>query len=163
MIKKIINNLLPISSRCKTKVTGSSTTDGLIKNSKQMNVQITSGIKVSVKAVYQPEYSNPDNMHFMFSYQITIENVGDITVQLVNRHWNIFDSIGEFKQVEGEGVVGEQPILIPGTVYQYVSGCNLKSEVGYMEGYYEMRSEIAQGYFQVEIPRFNLIASYKLN
>lgn len=128
-----------------------------------MNTQITSGVKVSVDVVYQSEYSNPDNMHFMFSYEITIENVGDITVQLINRHWEIFDAIGEFKLVEGEGVVGEQPILAPGTIYRYVSGCNLKSEMGYMEGYYEMKNDISERYFKVEIPRFHLVASYKLN
>lgn len=128
-----------------------------------MNTQITSGVKVSVDVVYQPEYSNPAKMHFMFSYQITIENLSDTTIQLVNRHWNIFDSIGEFKQVEGEGVVGEQPILVPGATYQYVSGCNLKSEMGYMEGYYEMIKEVDGSTFHVEIPQFNLIASFKQN
>lgn len=128
-----------------------------------MNTQITSGVKVSVDVVYQPEYSNPAKMHFMFSYQITIENLGDVTIQLINRHWDIFDSIGEFKKVEGEGVVGEQPILVPGASYQYVSGCNLKSEIGYMEGHYEMIKEIDGSIFHVEIPRFNLIASFKLN
>ena len=128
-----------------------------------MNTQITSGIKISVDVVYQSEYSNPDNMHFMFSYHITIENVGDITVKLLNRHWEIFDAVGEVKQVDGEGVVGEQPTLTPGSTYEYVSGCNLKSEMGYMEGYYEMQSELDKQRFQVEIPRFHLIASYKLN
>lgn len=128
-----------------------------------MNTQLTSGVKVSVDVVYQPEYSNPAKMHFMFSYQITIENLSDITIQLVNRHWNIYDSIGEFKQVEGEGVVGEQPILAPQDVYQYVSGCNLKSEMGYMEGYYEMVKQADGSIFHVEIPRFDLIASFKLN
>jgi len=128
-----------------------------------MNTQITSGVKVSVDVVYQPEYSNPAKMHFMFSYQITIENLSDVTIQLINRHWDIFDSFGDLKQVNGEGVVGEQPILIPGAVYQYVSGCNLKSEIGYMEGHYEMIKEVNGEIFHVEIPRFNLIASFKLN
>lgn len=128
-----------------------------------MTTQITSGVKVSVDIVYQPEYSNPAKMHFMFSYQITIENLSDVTIQLVSRHWEIFDSVGEFKQVEGKGVVGEQPILAPGSVYQYVSGCNLKSEIGYMEGYYEMIKEVDGSIFHVEIPRFNLIASFRLN
>lgn len=128
-----------------------------------MNTQITSGVKVSVDVVYQPEYSNPATMHFMFSYQITIENLSDVTIQLINRHWDIFDSFGDLKQVNGEGVVGEQPILIPGAVYQYVSGCNLKSEIGYMEGHYEMIKEVNGETFHVEIPRFNLIASFKLN
>ncbi|MBD1424130.1 Co2+/Mg2+ efflux protein ApaG [Sphingobacterium arenae] len=128
-----------------------------------MNTQITSGVKVSVSVVYQPEYSNPAKTHFMFSYQITIENLGDVTIQLMNRHWDIFDSVGDFKQVEGEGVVGEQPILASGAVYQYVSGCNLKSEMGYMEGHYEMTKIVDGSVFHVEIPRFNLIASFKLN
>ncbi|RZF60327.1 Co2+/Mg2+ efflux protein ApaG [Sphingobacterium corticibacterium] len=128
-----------------------------------MNTQITSGVKVSVDVVYQPEYSNPAKMHFMFSYQVTIENLSDVTIQLLNRHWDIFDSFGDFKQVKGEGVVGEQPILIPGSTYQYVSGCNLKSEIGYMTGHYEMIKEVNGDIFHVEIPRFNLIASFKLN
>ena len=128
-----------------------------------MITQSTSGINVSVICIFQPEYSNPENMHFMFAYQITIENTSDYTAQLISRHWDIFDSIGEHKQVNGEGIVGEQPILLPGQFHQYVSGCNLKSELGYMEGYYTMVREIDGEILQIEIPRFNLIASYRLN
>lgn len=128
-----------------------------------MITQSTSGINISVESIYQPEYSNADNMHFMFAYRITIENTSDFTAQLISRHWEIFDSIGEHKQVDGEGVVGEQPILEPGASHQYVSGCNLKSELGYMEGHYTMIREIDDHIFHVEIPRFNLIADYRLN
>lgn len=128
-----------------------------------MITQSTAGINVSVECIYQSEYSNPDNMHFMFAYRITIENSSDYTAQLVSRHWEIFDSIGEHKQVDGEGVVGEQPILLPGTSHQYVSGCNLKSELGYMEGHYIMVREIDGQQFKVDIPRFNLIAPFRLN
>lgn len=128
-----------------------------------MTTQITSGVKVSVDVVYQPEYSNPEKLHFMFSYQITIENLSDYTVQLISRHWDIFDSNGEYKSVDGEGVVGEKPVLAPGAIHQYTSGCNLKSDIGFMEGYYEMFKELDGSYFIVDIPRFNLIASYKLN
>ncbi|HLS96662.1 ApaG protein [Sphingobacterium allocomposti] len=128
-----------------------------------MTTQITAGVRVSVDVIYQPEYSNPEKSHYMFSYQITIENLSDYTIQLVSRHWDIFDSIGEYKQVDGEGVVGEQPILAPGGMHQYMSGCNLKSEMGYMEGYYEMIKELDGSVFLVDIPRFNLIASFKLN
>lgn len=128
-----------------------------------MITQSTSGINISVECIYQPEYSNADNMHFMFAYRITIENTSDYTAQLISRHWEIFDSIGEHKQVDGEGVVGEQPILQPGASHQYVSGCNLKSELGYMEGHYTMVREIDDHLFHVEIPRFNLIAEYRLN
>ncbi|TDS14833.1 Co2+/Mg2+ efflux protein ApaG [Sphingobacterium paludis] len=128
-----------------------------------MTTQITAGVKVSVDVVYQPEYSNPEKLHFMFSYQITIENLSDSTIQLVSRHWDIFDSNGDYKSVDGEGVVGEQPILAPGSIHQYTSGCNLKSDIGFMEGYYAMNKELDGSHFLVDIPRFNLIASYKLN
>ncbi len=99
----------------------------------------------------------------MFAYRITIENLSEYTVQLVRRHWNIYDSIGLNKQVDGDGVVGEQPILAPGEMHQYVSGCNLKSDMGFMEGYYEMIREMDNSIFHVHIPRFNLIANYRLN
>lgn len=128
-----------------------------------MNTQTTAGVRISVEVVYQPEYSNPEKLHFMFSYQITIENLSDYTVQLVSRHWDIFDSNGDFKSVDGEGVVGEQPVLKPGEFHQYSSGCNLKSDIGFMEGYYEMTRELDGSYFTVDIPRFILTASYRLN
>jgi len=128
-----------------------------------MTTQTTSGVKISVEYTYQSEYSNPESEHFMFAYQITIENMSGYTVQLVRRHWNIFDSIGISTQVDGEGVVGEQPIIAPGNRHQYVSGCNLKSEIGFMEGYYEMIRELDNSIFHVHIPRFNLIANYRLN
>ncbi|SFS74857.1 Co2+/Mg2+ efflux protein ApaG [Sphingobacterium wenxiniae] len=128
-----------------------------------MTTQITEGVRISVEQVYQQEYSNPSKQHFMFSYRITIENLGHDIVQLISRHWDIFDSLNDTIQVDGEGVVGEQPILEPGETHQYISGCNLKSEIGYMEGYY-MMSRLKDGsLFTVEIPRFNLVASYKLN
>ena len=128
-----------------------------------MTTQTTSGVKISIESTYQSEYSNPENEHFMFAYRITIENLSEYTVQLVRRHWNIYDSIGLNKQVDGDGAVGEQPILQPGETHQYVSGCNLKSDMGFMEGYYEMIREIDNSIFHVHIPRFNLIANYRLN
>lgn len=128
-----------------------------------MTTQITAGVKVSVDVIYQPEYSNPEKLHFMFSYQITIENLSVNTIQLISRHWDIFDAIGLHKEVDGEGVVGEKPILAPGASYQYVSGCNLNSEIGYMQGYYAMQKEHEAETFNVDIPRFNLIATFKLN
>lgn len=128
-----------------------------------MATQTTCGVTISVESIYQPEYSNPDNQHYMFAYRITIENKGEHTVKLLRRHWDIFDAIGEHKQVDGEGVVGEQPTLAPGESHQYVSGCNLKSEFGYMQGYYEMLKKEEERIFKVQIPRFNLIASFRLN
>lgn len=128
-----------------------------------MIAQITDGVKVSVETVYQPEYSNPENDHFMFAYKIVIENLGNYSVQLLRRHWQIFDSNGTHREVEGEGVVGVQPVIEPGGVHEYVSGCNLKSDIGSMQGTYQMLREVDGGIFYVLIPKFNLIASHKLN
>lgn len=128
-----------------------------------MTTQITEGIKISVECVFQPEYSNPERDHFMFAYLISIENLSDSSIQLMSRYWNIFDSIGDHNEVYGDGVVGEQPIIQPGQMHQYTSGCNLKSEMGYMEGYFNMIKLIDDTSFKVDIPRFNLIANYVLN
>jgi ApaG protein len=128
-----------------------------------MVTEITKGIRISVVANYQEEFSNPDNLHFMFSYHITIENENDYAVQLLRRHWYIFDSSGEQSEVEGEGVVGEQPILQPGDTFSYESACNLTSDLGKMHGTYTL-VRLSDGlYFEAVIPEFQLIAPYKLN
>jgi len=128
-----------------------------------MTTQITDGVKVSVETVYQPEYSNPENEHYMFAYRIVIENLSDYSVQLLRRHWRIFDSNGSHREVEGEGVVGLQPIIEPGEQHEYVSGCNLKSDMGAMAGTYQMLREIDGSIFDVNIPKFDLIAPHRLN
>lgn len=128
-----------------------------------MIAQITDGVKVSVETVYQPEYSNPENDHFMFAYKIVIENLGEYRVKLLRRHWHIFDSNGTHREVEGEGVVGLQPVIEPGEHHEYVSGCNLKSDMGSMQGSYQMQREVDGSLFDARIPKFNLIAPHKLN
>jgi len=128
-----------------------------------MVTQITERVKISVDSVYQTEYSNPESDHYMFAYRISIENLGNDSVQLLRRHWFIFDSNGSKRQVEGEGVVGLQPVILPGQIHEYVSGCNLKSEMGFMEGKYQMIRESEGTEFEVDIPRFNLIAPFRLN
>ena len=128
-----------------------------------MVTQITDDVKVSVDTVYQSEYSNPENDHYMFAYHITIENLGNYSVQLLRRHWTIFDSNGSHREIEGEGVVGLQPVISPGEFHEYVSGCNLKSEMGFMEGKYQMSREIDGSIFYVHIPKFNLIAPFRMN
>ncbi|MDX2194960.1 MAG: Co2+/Mg2+ efflux protein ApaG [Cytophagales bacterium] len=128
-----------------------------------MSVATTEGIKISVKTEYQAEYSSPQNMHYVFAYRIVIENISDATVQLLRRHWYIFDSDGSIREVEGEGVVGQQPILEPGEVHQYVSGCNLKSTIGKMRGTYLMEKLMDGVKFEVLIPEFVLIPPFKLN
>ena len=128
-----------------------------------MVAKITDGVKVSVETTYQPEYSNPANEHFMFAYKIQIENLGDYSVQLLRRHWIIFDSSGEKREVEGEGVVGLQPVLAPGQHHEYVSGCNLKTDMGSMKGTYQMKRLVDNELFDVNIPEFILIAPFKSN
>lgn len=128
-----------------------------------MITQITDGVKVTVETVYQSEYSNPGNDHFMFAYHITIENLGPHSIQLLRRHWLIYDSSGTKREIDGEGVVGLQPIIQPGEQHDYVSGCNLKSEMGYMEGSYQMLREIDGTVFDVNIPRFDLVAPFRMN
>jgi ApaG protein len=128
-----------------------------------MITKLTAGIKVSVEIQYNAKQSHPIASHYFFLYSITITNVSDYTVQLKKRHWYIFDSNGIKSEVEGEGVVGEQPILIPGQSYQYVSGCNLSSDMGKMEGVYIMEREIDGELFNVTIPAFMMIVPYKFN
>src|SRR3546814_4113926 len=86
-----------------------------------MMTQITDGVTVTVETVYQSEYSNPGNDHFMFAYHITIENLGPHSIQLLRRHWLIYDSSGTKREIDGEGVVGLQPIIPPGEQHDYRS------------------------------------------
>jgi ApaG protein len=124
---------------------------------------ITDGVKVSVETQYQPEYSNPANDHFMFAYKINIENLTDYAVQLLRRHWYILDSNGMKREVEGEGVIGQQPVIDPGHTHEYVSGCNLKTDMGRMSGTYQMIRLLDNAVFEVQIPEFYLVAPFKLN
>lgn len=128
-----------------------------------MVTKITDGVKISVETIYQPEYSNPANEHYMFAYRVNIENLTENSVQLLNRHWYIFDSNGTNREVKGEGVVGQQPVIEPGDNHEYVSGCNLKTDMGSMKGSYEMERIVDGVKFRVNIPEFYLIAPYKLN
>ncbi|MBX2843126.1 MAG: Co2+/Mg2+ efflux protein ApaG [Flammeovirgaceae bacterium] len=128
-----------------------------------MVTKITEGIKVTVETEYQPEYSSPKQYHYVFTYKIRIENSSDFTIQLKRRKWHVIDADGSKKLVEGEGVVGQQPVIEPGEMHQYVSGCNLKSGVGKMKGTYAMERMIDGKSFEVTIPEFNLIVPFKLN
>ncbi|PWG82642.1 Co2+/Mg2+ efflux protein ApaG [Pararcticibacter amylolyticus] len=128
-----------------------------------MVTQITEGVKISVETIYQPEYSNPLYDHYMFAYKINIENLTGYSVQLMRRHWQIFDSNGTHREIEGDGVVGLQPVIEPGASHEYVSGCNLKTDIGSMKGCYAMRRLVDSEEFEVNIPEFIMIAPYKMN
>ena len=125
--------------------------------------KISGGVKISVETFYQPEYSNPLNSEFMFAYKITIENNNDFPVKLLRRHWYIYDSDGSEREVEGEGVVGIQPIITPAASYQYISGCNLRSEMGKMLGTYLLENANNKNTFDVAIPAFEMQAPFKMN
>ncbi len=125
--------------------------------------KISEGITISVETYFQPEYSNPVNSEFMFAYRITIENNNPFPVKLLRRHWHIYDSNGTSREVEGEGVVGVQPQISPGDSYQYVSGCNLRTEMGKMHGTYLIENINNKKTFSVAIPAFEMTTPFKLN
>lgn len=125
--------------------------------------KISEGVQISVETFYQAEYSNPVNHEFMFAYRITIENHNLFSVKLLDRKWHIFDSDGQNREVEGEGVVGVQPLIEAGKQFQYVSGCNLRTEMGRMHGQYRMENLYSKKLFTVNIPPFEMIVPLKLN
>lgn len=124
---------------------------------------ISEGVEISVETFYQQDYSKPLQSEYMFAYRITIENHNSFPIKLHRRHWNIFDSNGTYREVEGEGVIGVQPVLAPGESYKYVSGCNLRTEMGKMSGTYLMENLDNKKMFDVNIPAFEMIVPLKYN
>lgn len=124
---------------------------------------ITNGIQVAVEVIFQKNYSNAFENKYIFSYSITIENRSPHTVQLLRRHWHIFDSNGMTREAKGDGVVGQQPILEPGNIYEYSSWCHLLTEMGKMWGIYEFVRPEDGATFEVEIPEFQMAAPFKGN
>ncbi|WP_211252679.1 Co2+/Mg2+ efflux protein ApaG [Crocinitomix catalasitica] len=124
---------------------------------------LTCGIKISVESLYRKDLSNIENGMYFFNYRIVIENLNTYEVQLKSRYWYIFDSLHPVKEISGDGVVGEQPILVPGQKHVYVSGCDLHSEIGYMRGHYVFERVGVHEQFKVVVPKFSLFALPKLN
>lgn len=125
--------------------------------------ETSAGIQVSADVQFQPGFSNPIAGELFFSYAITIENLNNYPVQLLRRHWYIFESTGIWQEVEGEGVVGVQPVIQPGQEYRYTSGCNLKTEMGKMQGTYQMVRYGTRQQFEVIIPDMEMIYPFKNN
>jgi ApaG protein len=117
----------------------------------------TRGVTVRVSVSYLAEQSEPVQARWFWAYHIRIENGGDRAVQLLTRHWVITDGRGARHSVEGEGVVGEQPLILPGGSYDYVSGCPLSTPTGSMQGSYHMLDTDGAA-FDVAIPKFALTA-----
>jgi ApaG protein len=123
--------------------------------------RLTDGIRITVRPRYVAEESRPARRRFVFIYAVRIENVGTAPARLVSRRWRIHDSIGLDTTVEGEGVLGQQPMIPPGGVHEYESFCELRSPAGHMEGEYRfVRSDGTA--FDAAIPRFALEAADRL-
>lgn len=122
----------------------------------------TNNIRVTVIPAYNMRQSNPRKEEYLFSYQVTIENLGEVTCQLISREWHIKDSLGNHRYVAGEGVVGEKPVLHPGESHSYRSWCPIKTPIGCMYGFFKMLLIDSNKTFDVQVPRFDLV-SYPIN
>ncbi|AYJ87209.1 Co2+/Mg2+ efflux protein ApaG [Sphingomonas paeninsulae] len=116
----------------------------------------TRGVTVRVSVSYLPEQSQPGSARWFWAYHIRVENDGEMAVQLMTRHWIISDGRGEKHEVQGDGVVGEQPVILPGASYDYVSGCPLPTPSGSMVGSFGMIGEDGSR-FDIGVPRFELL------
>ncbi len=125
--------------------------------------QVTRGIKISVETHFEGMFYKNYKMHFAFGYRITIENQSNDSVQLQSRFWKIKDALNDTETIEGEGVIGEKPVLKPGERHTYQSGCLLTAPFGAMSGYYNMVNFTSTKKFKVQIPSFKLSAPYALN
>lgn len=115
----------------------------------------TRDITITVTPKFLQRESAPEKNHFVWSYSIEIENQSGETVQLVSRYWKITDGTGKVQEVEGPGVVGEQPVLTPGDSFSYTSGVPLTTPSGFMLGHYVMVTGDGES-FEATVPAFSL-------
>ncbi|MEC9101572.1 MAG: Co2+/Mg2+ efflux protein ApaG [Pseudomonadota bacterium] len=120
-----------------------------------MYSETTKSIRVTVVPAFLDEHSSPEDDKYVWAYEVRIENLGEETVQLINRYWSITNSLGQTQTVRGPGVVGEQPILKPGEYFEYTSGTPLSTPSGLMMGTYQMENNDGK-LFDVSIPAFSL-------
>lgn len=125
-----------------------------------MYSKTTKGVTVTVEPTYLEDQSDPVDDHYIWAYHITIENQTDAPIQLRSRYWKITDANGLIQEVEGDGVVGEQPLLLPGGKYEYTSGAPLGTPGGIMVGSYHMQGPDGEA-FIVDIPAFSLDSPYQ--
>ncbi|MCW2257940.1 ApaG protein [Providencia alcalifaciens] len=119
-------------------------------------------VSIQVQSVYIVSQSQPELGRYVFAYTISIRNLGREAIQLMSRYWLITNSDGHKTEVQGEGVVGEQPVIEPGSVYRYTSGAILETPMGTMEGYYVMLNGVGEN-FHVDIPAFRLALPTLIN
>lgn len=127
-----------------------------------MSDTTTNGIRIQVKTQFLPDRSSPVDDQYVFAYHIKISNLGKEVAQLISRHWIITTADGETEEVQGSGVVGEQPVLSPGEQFEYTSFCPLKTNVGTMHGSYTMVTPAGE-VFQARIAPFTLAVPHALN
>ena len=120
-----------------------------------MYSETTKSIRVTVVPAFLDDHSSPEDDKYVWAYEVRIENLGEETVQLINRYWSITNSLGQTQTVRGPGVVGEQPILKPGEYFEYTSGTPLSTPSGLMMGTYQMENNDGK-LFDVSIPAFSL-------
>ena len=124
-------------------------------------VKETAGIKVSVRPFFLADQSRPEDHHFIWAYQVRIENLGAVAVKLLRRTWHITDSLGRKQHVDGVGVVGEQPQLEPGEAFDYTSGTPLETPSGFMTGQFHMIVVATGERFDADVPSFSLDSPFE--
>lgn len=120
-------------------------------------------VGIHVETQFDPHNSMLDRNYYFFRYQITIKNNSDKILKLLYRKWEILDGNGEFREVEGAGVVGLNPVLSPGESFTYESGCNFATDLGFMEGYYYFQDIETFNNYIVHIPEFRMNVPWKWN
>ncbi len=125
--------------------------------------QVTEGIRVNVGTAYAKDESSPKHHYFVFAYRVEIVNESAFEVQLLTRRWDIVDGVGKSRIVEGDGVIGKQPVIAPGKRYSYISGSHFQTPIGKMSGHYIMERKIDGEQIQVQIPPFMMMVPYLNN
>ena len=125
--------------------------------------QITKGIKISVETEYEGNFLKDNFLHYAFSYKIQIENQSKSSVQLLTLHWKIIEALNKTQYINGNGVVGKKPVINPGEIHKYKSGCLISSSLGAMKGAFIMIDFSSTKKFNVDIPLFKLSAPFLLN
>ena len=122
--------------------------------------ETTRNIRIAVEPNFLEDQSEPDEGRYVWSYRVTIENKSELTVQLLSRYWRITDGRGRVREIRGDGVIGEHPVIAPGRAFEYTSGAPLETASGFMTGTYHMRASTGEN-FEVGIPMFALESPYE--
>ena len=126
---------------------------------KSMYSKTTNGVTVTVTPYFLDDQSSPQESHFVWAYQVNITNLGNSSIQVSHRNWLIIDANGKVINVQGEGVVGEFPIIEPGQTFEYTSGTPLKTNSGIMQGFYLVSQDNGEK-LKIDIPAFSLDSPY---